>query len=236
MIRAAGRRFFEGAGLASFAFGCEVRGDVPICRGLGSSVTVRLGTLLGLNELTRRPLTREQVFTLCAELEGHPDNAAPGLFGGFTVVAAGACQKIDVSPRLKVVLLVPPFPVATERARRLLPAKISRYDAVRNIGHAARIVAAFGSGRHEQLRGAFHDQLHQPYRRKLVPFLDTVIAAAEDAGALGGFLSGSGSTIAALTLRRPDQVADAMMSAAGLRGARTIITTADNRGARILPA
>jgi len=92
--------------------------------------------------------------------------------------------------------------------------------------------AAFASQHYEKLRGTFSDHLHQPFRSKLIPFLPRVIAAAEDAGALGAFLSGSGSTIAAVTLHRPQKIAAAMLGAAPA-SARTIITHADNRGAQI---
>jgi homoserine kinase len=84
------------------------------------------------------------------------------------------------------------------------------------------------------LRGAFVDHLHQPFRKKLIPFLDRVISAAVSAGALGAFLSGSGSTICAVSLRSPEKISRAMLAAAAAPGARTLITAADNRGARVL--
>ncbi len=77
--------------------------------------------------------------------------------------------------------------------------------------------------------------MHQPYRKKLMPFFDDVLGAGEKAGALGGFLSGSGSTIICVTLRAPEKVAAAMLRASRLTNARTIITAADNRGARVAP-
>jgi homoserine kinase len=85
---------------------------------------------------------------------------------------------------------------------------------------------------YDKLRGAFDDYLHQPFRAKLIPFLPDVIAATEEAGALGAFLSGSGSTVAAVTLRAPNNVAAAMARAAKVPG-QTVITQADNRGAQI---
>jgi hypothetical protein len=105
---------------------------------------------------------------------------------------------------------------------------------VQSSGNAAAIAAAFASRNLRALSGAFVDHLHQPFRKQLVPFFDDAIAAAEEAGALGGFLSGSGSTVAAVTLRNAENVAAAMLLAAPL-GARVFITTADNRGARVLP-
>jgi homoserine kinase len=139
-----------------------------------------------------------------------------------------------VSAQLHFILLIPDFEVATSEARRLLPTRIDRLRAVENSRNACAITAAFASREYHSLRGAFIDHLHQPFRKKLVPFLENVIAAAESAGALGAFLSGSGSAICAITLGSPERVAVAMLSAAASPRARTIITAADNRGARLL--
>jgi homoserine kinase len=196
---------------------------------LGSSATIRLGILHGLNELSGHPLDRLSIFHLCAESEGHPDNAAPASFGGFTVSRAENVQRFPVTSKLKFVLLIPNFEIQTTAARKILPAKISRLDAVESAGNASAIAAAFASRTYENLRGAFADQLHQPFRRKLIPFLPRVIAAAERAGALGAFLSGSGSTICAVTLQDPQKVGAAMKRASKTRS-QIIVTTADNHG------
>jgi homoserine kinase len=187
-----------------------------------------------LNELAGRPLQRQQIFETCSELEGHPDNAAPAAYGGFNVVRAAQRQAFTVSAQLHFVLLVPNFEVATEHARRVLPSRVDRLHAVENCRNACAVTAAFASREYDKLRGAFVDHLHQPFRKKLIPFLDDVSAAAESAGALGAFLSGSGSTICAVTLRSPEKVSRAMLAAANSDGAWTIITSADNRGARLL--
>lgn len=245
MIGEAADAFFARAGLRPFAFSCETRGAVPVARGLGSSVTIRLGLAQGLNALAKRPLKREDIYELSAELEGHPDNAAAAGFGGFNIVRATSRQRFAVSTALKFVLLIPDFEVSTRKARALLPKNISHAAAVASCGNAAAITAAFASGKYENSQGAFRDFLHQPYRKTLVPFFDAVVAAAENAGALGAFLSGSGSTIAAITLRDPRRLAATMLSAAAASssaaaGVNTlrcniIVTTADNRGARVLP-
>jgi homoserine kinase len=233
MARAAADLFFPRAGVEPFRFGCMITGDVPASRGLGSSVTVRLGVMHGLNVLAGKPLRPEQIFALCAELEGHPDNAAPAEFGGFNVVRGSSRQRFAVSAALKFILLIPDFEVRTADARALLPKKLDRLRAVKSCGNAAAIAAAFASGEYASLRGAFVDHLHQPFRKHLVPFFDDAIAAAEKAGALGGFLSGSGSTIAAVALDHPEEVGAAMLEAAP-NGSRVLVTTADNRGARIV--
>jgi homoserine kinase len=227
--------FFKHAGRRPFSFSCSIMEQIPRCRGLGGSATIRLGVLHALNEISGTPLDRLAIFELCAQLEGHPDNAAPASFGGFTVARDKNVQRFAVSPRLYFVLLIPDFEVKTSKARKILPLKILRTGAVENCGNACTITAAFASRNYENLGGAFVDHLHQPFRQKLIPFFPRVIAAAEKSGALGAFLSGSGSTICAITLQDRHKVADAMRRAARSTPARMIITTADNRGAQFLP-
>jgi homoserine kinase len=234
MARATGNAFFKRTGAKPFSFSCTISGEIPPSRGLGSSASIRIGALHGLNELANRPLQRREIFEICATLEGHPDNAAPACYGGFNVVRGLDRQMFTVSAQLHFVLLIPDFEIATSEARRLLPPRVDRLHAVENARNACAITAAFAAREYESLRGAFADHLHQPFRKKLIPFLDDVIAAAESAGALGAFLSGSGSTICAVTQRSPDKVAAAMLAAADSAGAHTVSTTADNRGARIL--
>jgi homoserine kinase len=234
MVRAAAAAFFASTKSKPFPFSSTIAGDIPLCRGLGSSATVRLGVISGLNELAGRPLRRQEIFEICSELEGHPDNAAPAVYGGFNVVRDRHAQTFTVSAQLHFVLLIPNFEIATGHARRVLPSRVARLDAVENCRNACAITAAFASREYGNLRGAFVDRLHQPFRKKLIPFLDNVIAAAESAGALGAFLSGSGSAICAVTLRSPEKIARAMLAAAKSAAAGTIITAADNRGARIL--
>lgn len=230
IVADAARAFFATAKVEPFGFAWEIGGEVPQSRGLGSSVTVRLGLLSGLNALAKHPLDRTQLFEICATLEGHPDNAAPAAFGGFTVARAGAeTLRCEVAPELRFVLLIPDFEVATPEARKVLPDSLPRRDAVMSTANACRITAAFLQKRYDLLRGCFADGLHQPYREPLIPFLTRAIAAGEKAGALGGFLSGSGSTICCLTLDREEDVATAMLETAP-PGTHVVVTTADNTG------
>jgi homoserine kinase len=223
-----------------FEFGWEISGDVPPARGLGSSVTVRLGILHGLNELSGRPLIRDDIFGVCADLEGHPDNAAPGEFGGFAVARGSAegarCITASVSEALKFVVLIPDFEIRTSDARKVMPKTIPHQEAVVSAINSTNVAAAFLYQQYELLRGCFTDYLHQPYRQSLIPMLPRVIAAGEEAGALGGFLSGSGSTIICVTLKSPKKVAAAMLAAAGQTPARVLVTTADNEGAKKVPS
>ena len=109
--------------MKQFPFAISIRGDVPVRRGLGGSATVRVGILHGLNALAGSRLSREQLFELTANLEGHPDNAAPAEFGGFNVVGIGAPQRLKFRLELQFALLIPDLEVATKDARRVLPSR-----------------------------------------------------------------------------------------------------------------
>ena len=233
MAAEAAEQFFLRSGLTEFPFAWSIEGEVPRSRGLGSSVTVRLGLLAGLNALADSPLSRQDLFELCASLEGHPDNAAPAAFGGFTVAGGQGTVRFEVRPELRFVLLIPDFEVSTPAARQVLPAQLDHAAAVMSCANACRITAAFASQNYGLLRGAFADGLHQPFRRSLIPFLTEVIAAGERAGAIGGFLSGSGSTICCVTESEPKLVAEAM-SAAAIGSHTVLMTHADNAGASLL--
>jgi homoserine kinase len=230
IVRETARVFFKTARVRPISFGCSITDRIPRRRGLGSSATVRAGLLLALNALAGGSRSREQIFELCAELEGHPDNAAPAIFGGFTVVRGRSVQRFDISSRVRFVILVPDLEIETPAARRILPARIKFGDAVRNSGNASTIAAAFASGDYESARGAFEDYLHQPTRTRLIGFLPRVISAADKHGALGAFLSGSGSAIAAVTLEHAEKVGRAMLKASGTKG-KIVIVRADNHGA-----
>jgi homoserine kinase len=116
-------------------------------------VTVRLGVLHGLNQLAGAPLSREQIFQLCAELEGHPDNAAPAAFGGFTIARpGGGFQRYRVDNTLDFALLIPDFEVSTSDARRVLPKSIPFDNAVTSVSNACAIAGAFASRDYEAYR------------------------------------------------------------------------------------
>jgi homoserine kinase len=236
MVDEAAQAFFSNSTISPFEFDWSLKGDVPPARGLGSSVTLRLGVLLGLNRLADNIYSTSEIKQLCDRLEGHPDNTAAALHGGFTVVNArrNVVQRFDVSSGLHFVLFIPDFEVATSEARKVLPVTYPRTDVVENLANVALIAAAFASQDYESLRDAFSDRLHEPYREPLVPMLRDLVRAGQKAGAFGGFLSGSGSTIACLTTQDPQPVADAMQAAAGKMNGTISIVQADNSGARIL--
>ena len=236
MATDAARLFFERARRPPFGMMVRLNCDVPISRGLGSSVTLRLGIIAALNELTRAGFDRHQLMELAAELEHHPDNSASAAFGGFTAagfVNSGVrCLRFPVSPRLKFVTLIPRFEISTLKARRLVPPTFNRADTLHNLNRSALISAAFAAGDYEALRGVLEDRVHQPYREQLVPQLTRIIKAGEKAGAIGGWLSGSGPVVVCITLKNPVGVARAMRRK--LPASEVRILTADNEGVKIV--
>ncbi|HTH46221.1 MAG TPA: homoserine kinase, partial [Candidatus Limnocylindria bacterium] len=175
MLTEAAKLYFKRAKLPAFGFDIALTGNVPIARGLGSSVTARLGCVGALNVLGGEPLDRQQLFQLVTELEGHPDNAAPAIFGGFTAATMigreARAVRFAVPPKATFVTLIPDFEVSTPEARKLVPQQFSKADTVHCLTRVAVITAAFASGDLTALRGCFDDRIHQPYREALIPQL-----------------------------------------------------------------
>ena len=216
MIKEAVGAFCARTGKNASGAAVRLSGNVPVARGLGASAAVRVGVLVCLNLLTAAGLSRQDLLELATDLEGHPDNASPALFGGFTVSGrvgrSVRCLRFPVSPKLKLVVLVPRFAVKTEAARRIMPASYPRSAAAHALNRTGLITAALATGRYRDLKGVFDDLFHQPYRKRLVPQLPAVVQAGVAAGALGGFLSGSGSAIICLSLAGAEAIARAMQS------------------------
>jgi homoserine kinase len=207
-------RFFRQTRQKPFGVSLSQRSEIPVGRGLGASAALRVGVAAGLNALTGSPLDRQQLLNLVTEIEGHPDNTAPAILGGFTASTIFGKEartiRFPVSPKAKFITLIPNFEVSTPMARKLVPQQFSKADTVHSLTRVAVITAAFASGNLEALRGCFDDRIHQPYRESLIPQLSRVIRAGELAGAIGGWLSGSGSAIICLALQNEAAVAHAM--------------------------
>ena len=212
---------------------------IPLSRGLGSSAAAIVGGFGAANALEGSPLTQEQVFQACAEIEGHPDNVAPALLGGFQVVARedGAFVHGAIKPKrgLKAVVFIPTHEVVTKEARAVLPKDVAREDAVYNVSRASLLTLALSQGRWDLLEAATQDRLHQPYRAPLVPGAERLFEAALDAGAHGAFLSGSGPSVLALVSGDSSPVVRALTSAANRAGTpgMCVVARVGAPGARI---
>ena len=195
---------------------------IPLARGLGSSGAAVAGGMVSANLLLGGPFSTDELLSMGAAIEGHPDNLAPALFGGCQVVVAEGESylhaTVPLSPALKVVLFIPDAHLSTAQARGVLPKRVPLKDAVYNVGRAAMLVASLANGELSLLKAATRDRLHQPYREMLFPALGPVISAALGAGALGSFLSGAGPTVLALCTENEAVIGGAMKRAADGQG------------------
>ena len=213
---------------------------IPLSRGMGSSAAAIAGGLVAANALLDEPFSANDLLEMAATIEGHPDNVAAAVHGGLRLVVMEDNQiytaPIRIPAELQAVLFIPENRIATVDARRVLPAEISVADAVYNMSRAALLVAAMEGNRPEYLKIATQDRLHQPYRETIFPPMKVIFAAARDAGALGVFLSGSGSAVMALTQERAMTVAYEMFDAARLCGVegRVEVTTPTELGAHVV--
>ncbi|MHB0884951.1 MAG: homoserine kinase [Bacillota bacterium] len=181
----------------------QIRNDIPIGRGLGSSAAAIVGGLCLGRATCGGGLGDEDLVTLATEIEGHPDNVAAAFYGGLTLAATSHDGRPQITrcgavPGFTAVVAVPDFEFSTHVARGLLPAQVTMGDAVFNLGRAATLVAGLLNGDARAVRLGMEDRLHQPYRAKALPFLNDVIAAAARAGAVGAALSGAGPSVLAL--------------------------------------
>jgi len=199
---------------------CE--NNIPLSRGMGSSAAAIASGLVAANALCDSLFSPAELLEMAATIEGHPDNVAAAVLGGLQLVVSDKQQlytaPIMVPSDIRAVLLIPESRIATADARRVMPETVTVADAVYNMGRIALLVTGLGANHPEYLRVATEDKLHQPYRQSLFPAMKIIFAAARDAGALGVFLSGSGSTVLALTNGREMTVAYEMFEAARQAG------------------
>jgi homoserine kinase len=216
--------------------------SIPMSRGLGSSASATVAGLLAADALVGGGLAEHTMLSLACRAEGHADNGAAALLGGFVVVshAAGDAQAVRIEPPagLLAVLFVPDRPLSTAAMRAALPAQVPFPDAVHNVGASSLAVAAFASGRLDLLVAATDDRLHEPYRATVYPELPDMIRAARRAGALGACMSGAGSSIIAFadTDSLAARVASALEAGAGLAGlpGRSMVVRPRARGAFVV--
>ena len=195
---------------------------IPIARGMGSSAAAIAGGLVAANYLCSQEYTANDLLEMAATIEGHPDNVAAAVLGGMQLVIMDQTDEgnrlytvpLNVPPELHAVVFVPQVRISTKDARAVLPEKVSMADAVHNMGRVGLLVAAMATNHPEYLTVATQDRIHQPYRQPLFPAMKVIFQAALDAGAMGVFLSGSGSTVLALTKGREMTVAYEMAEAA----------------------
>ena len=195
---------------------------IPMARGLGSSSACIIAGLLGANRMLGDVLDTQELLTLATSIEGHPDNVAPAMLGGFvtSVIDEGQVYSVkkDIDPELAFAAFVPDFRLLTSKARAALPDMVSHKDAVYNLSRAALATAAFCEGNYALLGVATKDVLHQKYRLPLIEGGDEVFELAQDLGAQAVYISGAGPTIMAVVHKNDTEFftrAEAALAAQG---------------------
>ncbi|MDG1839886.1 MAG: homoserine kinase [Dehalococcoidia bacterium] len=181
------------------------KGDMPVGSGLGTSAMARSAGVIAAAEVLGRQAEDDELFAIALELEGHADNLYPAFYGGIQLAIPNSESdglthlSLQYADDLEVVLLIPDFSMPTDESREIIPELVNITDAVHNMSRVALLVTAFYERRYELLGEAFRDVLHQPVRSNLFPAMYSLLEAATGAGAYGSFLSGGGSTVAALS-------------------------------------
>ncbi|MFL5820802.1 MAG: homoserine kinase [Solirubrobacteraceae bacterium] len=173
-----------------FAF--TIRSAIPLVGGLGTSAAAIVAGLMAADHVFELDA---DLPALATELEGHPDNVAAALLGGFVVCADGTMARFDVPAGLEGVLVVPTEPVSTARARAVMPDAVPLSDAVFNIAHSSLLVLGLARGEWDLVARGLQDRLHQPRRAHLYPRSLELAQQAPGFGALGATISGAGPSV-----------------------------------------
>lgn len=176
--------------------------DVPVSRGLGSSSSCIVLGLFGANEIIGKKFNKNELFEMAVEIEGHPDNVAPAIFGGMVVSVLDEGKlfydRVCIKKEMKFIPIIPDFRLSTSDARDVLPKMISMKDGVYNVSRAALMITALTNGNTELLKYACKDSFHQNYRSSLIKGFNSVMEESYKLGAYASYLSGAGPTIMAI--------------------------------------
>ncbi|HYG97202.1 MAG TPA: homoserine kinase [Solirubrobacterales bacterium] len=178
----------------------RLRSEIPLARGLGSSSATIVAGLFAADHLYELALSKEEMLARATEIEGHPDNVAAAIYGGFVVCGTGddgapTAARFDPPEGLEGIVVIPPDEVSTARAREAIPAEVPLADAVANVSAAAMLVLGLRSSDLDLLAHGLDDRIHQPRRRDLYPRSMEIVDAAREIGALGATISGAGPTV-----------------------------------------
>ena len=173
-------------------FEFTIRSQVPLSGGLGTSAAAYVAGLMAADSIFEldAPLLHD-----ATKLEGHPDNAAAALLGGFVVCAGTRAARFDVPSGLEAILVVPHKHLRTAKARAAMPSHVPLSEAIHNVGHASLLVLGLMQGDWDLVSEGLHDRLHQPRRQPLYPQSMALLRRAQELGALGATISGAGPSV-----------------------------------------
>ena len=221
----------------------NIQSNIPVARGLGSSSAVIVGALVAANELLGHPADEVALLTIASEIEGHPDNITPAIVGGLVISSqeddgSVVYSKLNWPDEWKITVCVPDFELSTEIARSVLPKEVPMKDAVFNAKRMAMFVDAVNKKNSSLMKLALQDKLHQPYRMKLVPGLDSIMDNLRHFdNVLGVVLSGAGSSILIISEKNDiDKIHDVVRETWANQNIKCTIKTlsVENKGAQIV--
>jgi homoserine kinase len=215
----------------------NVHNEIPLASGLGSSAAAIVAGIKLSSLLTGKSISEQSILNYATEFEGHPDNVAASIFGGFVAScirsdATVLSTKFEWPGKIRVVVVSPHSQLPTHVARAALPRTITRLDAVHNLQRTAIFTAAIAQQRYDLLWEAMRDRLHQPYRESLVPGLAEALALPHMPGLLGIALSGAGPSIVALVDDNEDEIGARLANCFTARNVEstTRVLDVDNEG------
>ena len=177
----------------------RLRSEIPLARGLGSSAAAIVAGLFAADHLFELGLSREEMLVRASEIEGHPDNVAASIYGGFVVCGTEAgkpvAARFDPPKELEGVVAIPAEEVSTERARGAIPAEVPLADAIENLASISSLLLGLRGADFDLIRRGLRDSIHQPRRRALYPRSMELVDAASELGALGATISGAGPAV-----------------------------------------
>ena len=243
LVAASALRIFELAGEPPIGLQINCYNNIPLASGMGSSGAAVLSGMLAANALLDERFDQDALLKIAIQAEGHPDNVAPAMLGGLVLCMADG-ERVSVhrlAPNVGrkpifITLALPECDFPTQAARAVLPAQVTRQDAVFNISRAVLVAEALRSGDMGLLGSAMEDRLHQPYRLPLIPGAQAALEAAKIAGAAAVALSGAGSSLAAFSAHRDPAIGEAMLRAYAKVGiaARVFELRSSDAGAEII--
>ena len=175
----------------------QLKQDIPTSRGLGSSASCIVTGILIANDILGNPLSKDEIFQIASDIEGHPDNVAPLIYGGFTCSFKEDEYKkipLTINSKYKFMVCIPSFELSTAKAREVLPKNVNMSDAVFNVSHAIAMIKALETGDMELLKLGKKDKLHEPFRYPLINESEKIIEYANENNAVC-LISGAGSTL-----------------------------------------
>lgn len=196
----------------------NINTTIPVTRGLGSSAAVIVGALIAANHLLGEPADESALLSIATEIEGHPDNVTPAIVGGLVLSSQeddGSIlyRKIEWPEDWALTICIPDIELATEISRSVLPDNVPMQDAIYNTKRMGMFIQAVNTSDAELMKAALSDKLHQPYRSKLVPWMDEINNSIKhDDDIFGCVLSGAGSAVLVISKQSAADKARAKVS------------------------